>query len=127
MGALAELAAAMPASHKHRPEILRALSLGLKARNSEMVARGVMNKESALDALLLVVSVFAEDPAFRRETNSEQALRALMLLVSAETRSGKQPLAPGSWGKISRACPGGGGVIRRGANGVRVFVVSGAI
>lgn len=100
MGALAELAAAMPASHEHRPEILRALSLGLKARNSEMVARGVMNKESALDALLLVVSVFAEDPAFRRETNSEQALRALMLLVSAETRSGKQPLAPGSWGKF---------------------------
>jgi len=100
MSALAELASAMPASHEHRPEILRALSLGLKTRNSEMVTRGVMNKESALEALLAVRSAFAGDPAFWRETMSEKALQVLGLLVSAEARRGKPPVAPGPWGKF---------------------------
>jgi len=100
MSALAELASAMPASHEHRPEILRALFLGLKTRNSEMVTRGVMNKESALEALLVVRSAFAGDPAFLRETMSEQALQVLGLLVSAEARRGKPPVAPGPWGKF---------------------------
>lgn len=100
MGALAELAFAMPVSHEHRPEILRALSLGLKTRNSEMVARGVMNKESALEALLTVRSAFREEPDFLRETMSDQALQVLGRFVSAEARRGKQPIAPGPWGKF---------------------------
>ena len=100
MGALGELVAVMPASHENRPEILRALSLGLKTRNSEMVTRGVMNKESALDALLAVRSVFGSDPTFLQETMSDQALQVIGLLVSAEARRGKPPVAPGPWGRF---------------------------
>ncbi len=100
MCALAQLAAVMPPAHEHRAEVLRALSLGLKARNTEMVERGVMNKDHAMEALLLVHSAFGGDAAFMRETRSEDALRSLALLVSAEAHRGKAPLAPGSWGKF---------------------------
>ncbi|MFM8619498.1 MAG: hypothetical protein ACKOE8_12350 [Opitutaceae bacterium] len=98
MAALAQLVGVLPPSHQHRPEILRALSLGLAGRNAEMTTRGVMNKDHAMETLLLVKSVFADDPAYRLETNSEQALRSIGLLVSAEARRGRQPLAPGPWG-----------------------------
>ncbi|MFM9082136.1 MAG: hypothetical protein ACKOTE_18800, partial [Opitutaceae bacterium] len=98
MAALAQLVGVLPPSHQHRPEILRALSLGLAGRNAEMTTRGVMNKDHAMETLLLVKSVFADDPAYRLETNSEQAWRSLGLLVSAEARRGRQPLAPGPWG-----------------------------
>lgn len=100
MAGLAQLYAVLPPAHEHRPEIRRALALGLAARNAELVNRGVMNKEKALEALLLVAEVFAGDPAFLRETSSEPALRSLSLLVSAEARRGKPPLAPGPWGRF---------------------------
>jgi hypothetical protein len=98
MGALAQLAVELPQQHEHRVEILTALTLGLKARNTEMTARGVMNKDHALAALLLVNRAFASDAAFLRETKSVEALRALALLVSAEADRGKTPLSPGGWG-----------------------------
>ena len=100
MRALAQLAAAMPADHADRPEILRALSLGLKTRNAEMVAQGVMNKDHAMETLLLVNSSFKNDPSFLRETQSIEALHAIGRLVSEEARHGKQPLGPGAWGKF---------------------------
>jgi len=64
------------------------------------VTRGVMNKDSALEALLAVRSAFAGDPAFLRETRSDQALQVIGLLFSAEVRRGKPPVAPGPWGKF---------------------------
>jgi hypothetical protein len=100
MGALAQLAAVMPQSHEHRSEILHSLFLGLVTRNSEIVDRGVMNKEKAMEALLIVTSALSDEPAFRLETKSDQALRSLALFVSAEARRGRQPLAPGPWGNF---------------------------
>ena len=100
MGALAQLAAVMPQTHEHRPEIRRALFIGLLARNSEIVARGVMNKEKAMEALLIVASALGDEPALRLETKSDQALQSLALLVSAEARRGRPPLAPGPWGSF---------------------------
>lgn len=100
MCALAQLAAAMPPLHENRIEVVRSLSLGLAARNTEMASRGVMNKAHAMEALLLTRSAFGNDPAFMRETKTGDALRSLALLVSAEAHHGKSPLAPGPWGKF---------------------------
>lgn len=100
MCALAQLAAVMPPLHEHRSEVVRSLSLGLAARNTEMVLRGVMNKDHAMEALLLTRSAFGNDPPFMHETKTDGALRSLALLVSAEAHRGKSPLAPGPWGKF---------------------------
>lgn len=100
MCALAQLAAVMPPSHEPRAEIMRSLALGLSARNAEMVRRGVMNKDHALEALLLVNRSFADDEAFLQGTKSAEALRALALLVSDEAHHGKSPLSPGNWGQF---------------------------
>jgi len=98
MRALTQLVAVMPPEHVERPEIVCALSLGLKTRNAEMVARGMMNKEHAMESLLLVNQTFKNDAAFLRDTHSSAALEAIGRLVSDEARRGKQPLAPGAWG-----------------------------
>ena len=98
MRALAQLAAVMPPNHVERPQMVGALSLGLKTRNAEMVARGVMNKDHAMESLLLVNHVFKNDSAFLRDTQSSAALDAIGRLVSEEARRGKQPLSPGAWG-----------------------------
>jgi hypothetical protein len=98
MRALAQLVAVMPPDHGARPEIVGALSLGLKTRNAEMVGRGVMNKDHALECLLLVNQVIKNDAAFPRDTQSTAALNAIGRLVSEEARRGKQPLSPGAWG-----------------------------
>ena len=100
MTALAQLAVVLPPSHEHRAEVLRALSLGLQSRNSEMVSHGVMNKDSAIAALLSVNRAFKDDAVFLRETQSTTALAAVGGLVSAEARRGKQPLSPGEWGQF---------------------------
>lgn len=98
MRALAQLVAVLPPDHVARPEIVSALSLGLKTRNAEMVARGVMNKDHAIESLLLVNHIFKSDAAFLRDTQSTAALDAIGRLVSEESRRGKQPLSPGVWG-----------------------------
>ena len=98
--ALAQLVAVMPPSHADKPEILRALALGLKARNAEIVAQGVMNKDKAIETLLVVNQVFKDDAEFLRDTQSGEALRTVALLVSAEAHRGKAPLSPGEWGNF---------------------------
>ncbi len=96
--ALAQLAAVLPPQHAARAEIVGALSLGLKTRNAEIVSRGVMNKDNAIESLLLVNRAFKADAAFLRDTESTVALDAIGRLVSEEARHGKHPLSPGAWG-----------------------------
>jgi hypothetical protein len=96
--AIAQLAAVMPRNHVDRPEIVRALSLGLRTRNAEVVTLGVMNKD--IEALLLVNQAFKDDDAFLHDTQSREALHTLALLVSAEAHRGKDPLSPGAWGRF---------------------------
>jgi len=98
MRALVQLVAVLPPDHVARPEIVSALSRGLVTRNAEMVARGVMTRDHALECLLLVNQVFKNDVAFLRTTQSSAALDAIGRLVSEEARQGKQPLGPGAWG-----------------------------
>jgi len=98
MRALSQVAAVMPPGHPDRATILRSLALGLTARNTEMITRGVMNKDHAMETLLLVNRAFAHDARFLRETRSTDALETLGRLVSEEARRGRQPLGPGPWG-----------------------------
>jgi hypothetical protein len=108
MAALAELAAVMPVTHPHRPEVLQSLRLGLLTRNQEIVTIGVMNKDSAMDALLSVQQCMGNDEAFMRDTSSTAALRVLALLVSAEAQRGKFPMSPGNWGRFLERTNNGG-------------------
>lgn len=95
--ALAQLAAMLPASPE-REEVLRPLALGLRARNREIVTQGVMTKDKAIEALLLVDRLFQNDQAFLRDTQSTAALDVLGQLVSEQARRGGNPLGPREWG-----------------------------
>lgn len=98
MRALSQVAAVMPPGHPDRVNIMRSLALGLTTRNTEMITRGVMTKDHAMETLLLVNRAFADDARFLRETRSTDALDTLGRLVSEEARRGQQPLGPGPWG-----------------------------
>lgn len=97
MLALTELAGVLPAESPARAEVAGALHLGLKARNGEIVTRGVMNRDKAMEALLEVQRVFGADAAFLRETQSSEALEVLARLISSEAQRGREPLAPREW------------------------------
>ena len=75
-------------------------ALGRKAGEPEVADefRRVMNKDHAMESLLLVNRIFKHDSALPRDTQSTEALDAIGRLVSEEARRGKQPLGPGAWG-----------------------------
>ena len=95
---LAQLVAVLPKDDADRPPLVQSLKMGLKTRNEEILAQGVMTKDKAMEALLLVNQVFATDKAFLEESRSTAALDALARLVSAESLRGKTPLGPREWG-----------------------------
>lgn len=96
--ALAQLAAVLPADDASRPDVMRALTLGLKTRNAEILSDGAMNKDKVIEVLLLVNVSFAKDADFLRASLSADALDAMGKGISAEARRGKSPLAPREWG-----------------------------
>lgn len=98
MRALGHLAAVMPKDDPARPKILRALVLGLKTRNAEILTLGAANKDKAMEVLVLVNRAFAGDAEFLRESRSAEALDALGRLVSVQFRQGAAPLGPREWG-----------------------------
>lgn len=95
---LAQLAAVMPKNDPARGEIMRALQLGLRARNQDFRRRGVPNKDKAMETLLLVNRAFADEPEFLRAALVAEALEALGKLVSEEARAGSHPLGFREWG-----------------------------
>lgn len=98
MRALAQLAAVLPAGDPARTEVVAALRLGLRARNADLLGPGAANKDKAMEALLLVNTVFAADAEFLRDTRSAEALDALGRLVSEQSRRGGEALGPRGWG-----------------------------
>lgn len=98
MRALIRLAAAMPEHHAAREDVMRSLTLGLRARNSEIIERGAMTLDKSFEALLLANRLFADQPRWLQETRSQEALHALCTLIAEHARHGKTPLAPGEWG-----------------------------
>ena len=95
---LAELAAVMPDDDASRRTVMAALLAGLKTRNQEILNQGVPNKDKAMEVLVLVNRVFADDKDFLRESLSADALDALAKLVSEQYRKGSLPLGPAEWG-----------------------------
>jgi hypothetical protein len=98
--ALAQLAAALPKEDSSRAGVMRSLQLGLRARNVEFATRGVPTKDKAMQTLLLVARVFADDGKFLRDSGSTDALDGLAKLVSDQFRRGGHPLSPGEWGNF---------------------------
>jgi hypothetical protein len=96
--ALAGVAAALPELDARRPALIDALALGLRARNRDFVQGRAPNKNSAIDALITVNRLFAQDTAFLRDTLSAEALDKLGHLVAAQYRRGTAPLDPREWG-----------------------------
>ncbi len=97
---LAELTAALPHDDAARPEVLAALRLGLKARNRDFLDQGAPNIESAMEVLVMVHRVFANDVEFLKETFSSDALDALAKLVSEQSGRGSASLGPRGWGRF---------------------------
>lgn len=95
---LAQLVAVLPKDDADRATLVQSLKLGLQTRNEEILTQGVMTKDKAMEALLLVTQVFASDKAFLEESRSTAALDALARFVSAESLRGKIPLGPREWG-----------------------------
>ncbi|NDE97126.1 MAG: hypothetical protein EB034_02425 [Verrucomicrobia bacterium] len=96
--ALGQLAAVLPPDEPQRAVVMRALALGLRTRNQEIVAQGVMNKDKAIEALIMMNRWFSRDKAWLRETATINALDALGKLVSEQSRRGQNPLGPREWG-----------------------------
>jgi hypothetical protein len=98
LGALAQLAAELPATHPDRATIVNSLALGLKARNAELITRGLMTKEKAFEALSLTEELFGGDAAFLASTQSAAALDVFRVYLSAQARRGRFPVGPRGWG-----------------------------
>jgi hypothetical protein len=95
---LVGLVSAMPKDDPARPEVLRTLTLGLRARNQDFLGPGAANKDKAMEALVFVHRAFGDDPEFLRTSLSVEALGALGKLVSEQWRRGTDPLGPREWG-----------------------------
>jgi hypothetical protein len=96
--ALAKLAQVLPPEDQTRPEIIQALSLGLRTRNQEIIARGAMTRDKAIEALLVTEQAFTADNTFLQETQTTEALAAMCKLVSQQAQQGAHPLEPREWG-----------------------------
>jgi hypothetical protein len=100
--ALAALLAELPADDPDRPACRDGLRLALKARNPEFAARGVMNKDTALSALLVLLDRLPP-AAVEKELagcDIDSAVGVLGRLATAEFRRGKFSLGPSAWGRF---------------------------
>jgi hypothetical protein len=82
---------------------MRALQLGLRARNQDFLSRGATNKDKAMETLLLVDRAWADEPDFLRTALVPEALEALGKSVSEQARAGGHPLGFREWGLFLEA------------------------
>jgi hypothetical protein len=97
---LGSLVAAMDDNDVDRPTAISSLRLALQARNPDFVEKGIMNKDSSLEALLLLKM----EPKLRipaiEGCGIDEATDVLERAVTAEYRSGRLPLGAGVWGRF---------------------------
>jgi len=98
--ALTQLVAVIPTADSDRTLVLQSLRLGLVTRNAEFTALGIMNREIALETLLLVHQVFNADPGFLKATHSTRALEILAGALSEDARHQKVSVSPRAWGQF---------------------------
>lgn len=90
----------LPADHPFRPELRDALRLALESRNREFIERGVMNSDSALDALALCRQL---PEGLRQELGPcgiDDAWDLLRRHGTARLRAGEAPFSPGVAGRF---------------------------
>lgn len=97
---MAALLRVLPASDPDYPLVISCCQRALKSRNREFSTKGVMNKDSSLEALLEVEALPAEIKAALGFTGSAQAIAVLERLVAAELRRGRESLSPGVAGRF---------------------------
>ena len=97
---IASLIAAMKDNDPDRTTAISSLRLALRARNRDFAEKGVADKDSALESLLLLKM----EPRLRIPElggcGTDEAIDVLERMVTAEFRSGRLPLAPGVWGRF---------------------------
>jgi hypothetical protein len=97
---LAALWRELPAEHAFRPELRDALRLALESRNREFVERGVMNSDSAIEALALC----REFPEGLREElgpcGIDAAWDVLRRHCTTRLGAGEAPFSPGVGGRF---------------------------
>jgi hypothetical protein len=98
MRSLAELLHAMPDKDPSRSTVRRALILGLRTRNSEIIHKGAIAKEKSFETLVLVNTLFADDPSMLRDSMSQEAFNRMAYAVTSEAGNGTMPVAPHAWG-----------------------------
>jgi hypothetical protein len=97
---IAALAAALDANDPERPAAIACLRLALLARNGDFGEKGLTNKDSALEALLLLKTDARLHIAELEGCRTDEALGVLERAVRAEFRSGRLPLSPRVWGRF---------------------------
>lgn len=97
--ALANLASVMPLDDVDRSVVMAALRRALIARNRELVEQGIMNKDKAIEALLLV-SLRLPHAHELADCQVAAGLDVVERGVTAEFRANRKPLSPGMWGQF---------------------------
>jgi hypothetical protein len=96
---LAALAAVLPGDDPARPAVVAALGRGLRARNPDF-ARGVVNADSAVEALAAVERLPPATAAELGATGTAAALDAIERYAASAFRDGRPNLGPGPWGAL---------------------------
>lgn len=97
---LGELLHETPEEHPDRSILEGALLSGLKARNREILERGVMNRDKALEALIAISSAHMGNRKLMRNGLVQDALAVVVADSVAEIRQGKNPLGPREFGQL---------------------------
>ncbi|HEX8915099.1 MAG TPA: hypothetical protein VF796_22295 [Humisphaera sp.] len=96
---IAALRAALPAGDPDAKPATACLRLALAARNGDFAAKGVINADSAMEALLAVEALPPAARAELADTGIESALDVLERYAAAGYRQRRPAFAPGVWGQ----------------------------
>ena len=97
---LVALLGVLPADDPDRPAIVESVRAALTTRNSEFTARGIMNVDSSLEALLLVESAPQSVRAELAGCRTEEALAVIERRAADELRNDQGPAGPGVIGRL---------------------------
>ena len=96
---LCALFAVLPDKDPDSEQIAGAINSAMLARNDEFSSKGIMNVESALEALLLFKSLPARQQQAIGPCNADEALGVLERYCTARLRKGQNPFSPGVGGR----------------------------
>lgn len=95
---LASLLSVLPAADGDRPRALESLRAALQARNRDFTTKGIGNKSSAFEALLMVKTLPGLSTVDLSGCLVDEALSVLERMAVTEVRNGKGGVGPLEWG-----------------------------